>query len=705
MTSPTGFDPDQWSLEDAPSLTGDTALVDLRALPAGEGGGILPAYCEIETDDGRGPTRAPLRMWLATRHPRLIRLAPDRETRVRLRMIWGRPGRRRDDPMELEPGPWSDPKAVRPSRGAPALRIEATRRTAVAPAGIMFTAEALGLGVLRPYHEIRYLWRFGDPGLYRNLSPDLPWPPDRDIAFGPVVAHTFEAPGTYTITCEATDGVTTLSAEIRVEIEDPDIAFPGSRTVCVSQAGDFTGAPPGSVHVGSMARARSSLGRGGPARILLRRGEEFRETGEGRLTGFETFQLGAFGPGPSPVWRNDGTQGDGLIVQNIDGDVAIWGLDMQGPYDAGRPENTIKPDSGIVLRSGRFRTVHDCRLSGWSTGIYLVRQQEHVVITDCAVTNWFNFGVFLPEGGWVGLAGCSVRQSPFAPNDAGRAEDEPPFVPDHGPYRLSRPTAPCCFNLVDLFSCNSWYGTAGHQPCIRWNSGGVTEPQKLNIDRARTEGGNFTLSPGSAGAEPFPHEILLDKFHHVPTAQPTQALNAHSGGTTIRNGIIVQGDYPAESNTGLRGLILMVAEGANALEPSAAYNCTLVDLRRPANATNSGGASRDFTPLNIRDETGAVTSGNHVLHAPLMEGGTTADMPLDTASRWQPLYLGRRILEENGGALQSVFANPPEAGALFGPLPGSPAIGDADPRTPIAIDDFFGRMRGERPSRGALEPD
>jgi hypothetical protein len=254
-----------------------------------------------------------------------------------------------------------------------------------------------------------------------------------------------------------------------------------------------------------------------------------------------------------------------------------------------------------------------------------------------------------------------------------------------------------------MFSCNSWAGKYGHQPCIRWNASGVADPQKLNVDRARTEGSTIIFHPNSNRPR-LPQEIVLDKFHHVTTAQ-SLPMEMHWGGTTVRNGVLVQPNYPAESNT-MREFFYLTAAGTNIFEPSAVYNCTVVDQRIPENAWAPGGRVRPFRMARLEDPAGTVAFGNHVAHAPAMIDGTSADMPLDATPRWRPLYQGRRLLSERGGALQTEYANPPEAGALFAPLAGSPAIGDADPNeAPVALDDFFGRLRGSDPSRGALEPE
>ncbi|MFT7311805.1 MAG: hypothetical protein ACI853_002306, partial [Paracoccaceae bacterium] len=88
--------------------------------------------------------------------------------------------------------------AVTASSGKTAT-IVANRITGTAPAGMFFEAGTAGFAEARPDHDLRYRWRFGDAGEYSALRADHPQGTDRNIAYGPMAAHTFETPGTYTV--------------------------------------------------------------------------------------------------------------------------------------------------------------------------------------------------------------------------------------------------------------------------------------------------------------------------------------------------------------------------------------------------------------------------------------------------------------------------------------------------------------------------
>ena len=145
----------------------------------------------------------------------------------------------------------------------------------------------------------------------------------------------------------------------------------------------------------------------------------------------------------------------------------------------------------------------------------------------------------------------------------------------------------------------------------------------------------------------------------------------------------------------------------NRVRPVAVYNVTFADLRRPEYARNSllsGQASplRDFvdaTDFDIPFEN--LYLGNNAYYVPRIDvepGGPPKDTGFDLAPGFASPHIGQNW----EGVFDPIYATPPESTASFRPLPGSTVIGDATGLA--AIDDFYGRLRGPDPSRGALEP-
>lgn len=175
---------------------------------------------------------------------------------------------------------------------APSVKLEASRLAGPAPLAVLFDASGTtAAGVEWPFHQLDYAFNFGDDRGETWMHGGRPKNQQRG---GPLAAHVFDRPGTYTVRVAVrAPGGSTGEATVRVEVQDPDRLFAGQRTICVSPSGNFTGAPMGA------ARARELPKEFAGKRVLLRRGETF-----GRIeprSSDSNFQIGAFGPGAKPV--------------------------------------------------------------------------------------------------------------------------------------------------------------------------------------------------------------------------------------------------------------------------------------------------------------------------------------------------------------------------------------------------------------------
>ena len=165
------------------------------------------------------------------------------------------------------------------------VRLHASRTRGVAPLAVYFsTAGTTSAKFPRVFHHLTYQWDF------RDVSSRQP------RATGPIAAHVFERPGTFDVelTVRQPDGAM-RRVTTRVEVLDPDVAFSGQRTVCVSVRGDFTGAPTGARHLktDSFDTAMKEFRAG--RRLLFRRGETFVSAKSHLLRTQSLAVLGAFG--------------------------------------------------------------------------------------------------------------------------------------------------------------------------------------------------------------------------------------------------------------------------------------------------------------------------------------------------------------------------------------------------------------------------
>ena len=278
----------------------------------------------------------------------------------------------------------------------------------VAPAGVWF--EAIGISgfdvpggpgpgdVYDPsFHEITYIWHFGDPGAF-DAPLNLPsaWQ-DRDIAYGKRAAHVFRTPGTYTVTLWAVDrSGTTAQATATVTIDDPNTAYPGSRTICYSQTGDFAGAPGGAQLVTSDAaleNAVSNLSQTG--RVLFRRGSDQTVSLSFYGGNFnQNIRFDSWGSGNRPILRpsRNGTcieiSSQTPVVHRTFGS-----LEFRGSWDPTTEVGGFFDNSFNMMLSDASEMVtvfHDCRFSGL-TNLELTTLKPipfTSIVSDSIIESW-----------------------------------------------------------------------------------------------------------------------------------------------------------------------------------------------------------------------------------------------------------------------------------------------------------------------------
>lgn len=221
-----------------------------------------------------------------------------------------------------------------PVGGAIKLSVVPSRVSGVAPLAVFFDATGTTTGATkRPFHELEYRWDFGDPASGATWrAGSRPGLSSRNSATGPVAAHLFETPGTYSVTLT----VNAAKASCVITVQDPEVEFAGAKTICFSTSGDFTGCPEGadrfkSADFGAVSNATSGYSR--IRRILLRRGETWAATKTAVLRASGPGILGAFGQGAPPVVRSTGNN---AILQFSDrttpkfGDWRMMDLELDG---------------------------------------------------------------------------------------------------------------------------------------------------------------------------------------------------------------------------------------------------------------------------------------------------------------------------------------------------------------------------------------
>ena len=193
------------------------------------------------------------------------------------------------------------------SSGALTLTVDAARNNGVAPLGVFFdaTTTTSPAATSRPFHEIEYQWNFGDgaSGSW-SATPGMP-NLSRNLASGPVAAHVYERPGTYTACVTAFDGTNMATASIRITVTDPNSVF-AANTLCVG-AGPEPVAGTGGCPAGAEVLARSDFAatingrKASSKRILFRRGDTFIANADAVIDVNGPGIIGAFGTGAAPI--------------------------------------------------------------------------------------------------------------------------------------------------------------------------------------------------------------------------------------------------------------------------------------------------------------------------------------------------------------------------------------------------------------------
>lgn len=124
------------------------------------------------------------------------------------------------------------------SVGAFALVVSPRRTTGVAPFNVHFDATGtLSANVPDTFRNVWYEWNFGEssgPGVaawtfgIQNRT--------RNTAHGPIAGHLYETPGTYMVTCSATDGINSAVWTTLITVQDPAVVYAG-KTMQYSNAG------------------------------------------------------------------------------------------------------------------------------------------------------------------------------------------------------------------------------------------------------------------------------------------------------------------------------------------------------------------------------------------------------------------------------------------------------------------------------------
>lgn len=267
----------------------------------------------------------------------------------------------------------------------------ASRTEGVAPLSVFFHADLGDGDAAREHFRVVHVeWDFGDSesGTYATGH-------SRNRHVGPVAAHVFETPGEYEVKSTVTyaDG-TTESKSVVINVQDPDEVFSGEATVCISQLGDFSGAPEGCLEVTTSNYGEIGAHVSPGTRILLRRGETWASSDAIGINVEGPGHIGSFGDGDVPVIQVEAEAFTLSSATPVAEDWRITDLRLEGVSDESiGVQFRGQADHMLMLRlQGAGLHVgfsgSSAQLAYWNaTGEGSHSQHDAVAIVDCDVRN------------------------------------------------------------------------------------------------------------------------------------------------------------------------------------------------------------------------------------------------------------------------------------------------------------------------------
>jgi hypothetical protein len=307
--------------------------------------------------------------------------------------------------------------------GAITLSHSASRFSGAAPLAVFFDATASNAAppTATAYHDLEYSWNFGDPTSGSWTKGSRSGSSLRTVATGPVAAHVYETPGTYTVTLQIKSGSGTVSNScIQIAVQSPDIVFAGSKTLCVSTSGTFNLGAPNECPAGSdtltSANFKAAV-EAAPAttkRILFRRGETFAAATSAILANTGAGIIGAFGTAAAkPIVTTPAADAALRLSSNATPSFADWRV-MDIEFDGLNGANAfgIAANGGfsqITMLRLAVHNVHigvlfsDGTMDGLNTAVPLsVPLWDQIAIADSSIANIDNgvatgggYGVYL----------------------------------------------------------------------------------------------------------------------------------------------------------------------------------------------------------------------------------------------------------------------------------------------------------------------
>lgn len=596
----------------------------------------------------------------------------------------------------------------------PSVTTVPSRFTGVAPLAVFFDATGTtATATTRPFHDLEYQWGFGDVAgspvsgtTWGNGS--RPGISSRNTATGPVAAHVFETPGTYIVNLSVVDGKNTVSNScVQIAVQNPNVVFAGTNTICFSTSGTFTGCPSGATQVTTSNFVTAlSIYQATGKRLLFRRGETFTAASAAAITASGPGIVGAYDSGAFPKIQNASNTAiltlSSKTTPNMN-DWRIMDLELDGSLSA-----TPNRVYGVQAQGGANQitllrlNIHDVYghiafgddiLNVWNSGGSPVKLYDQITIADSTLLH----GI----GGQGSVAGyIAATQLAWL----GNSIDDTINI-EHG-LRIVYTNRGVISNSLFSRAAGTDSGYGGktvltiRAPDFGGSStipaGNYTEKVVISDNKFvphSTQNGTVGQGPLGTAYDGRLRDLIWERNWWTPPADGPSSVQVDfaltGSDTTIRNNIVAKSGNTTDNRV-FSLEMTNTSPGYPLLNNVSFYN----------NTVYSSDTGRNFDMVLILSKTGTptnVTAKNNLAYAPgdlgpsMLIGSFAASSNNSTDS-------------PAGGQLKNTSLNlattPPVSPADYKPVTGSYAIGTGA-SVPV-WSDFFGNVRTASYDMGAV---
>lgn len=180
------------------------------------------------------------------------------------------------------------------------------------------TSSSLGASGTYAFHDLIHEFNFGDNN---GQAWSVSGASKNTQSGGPLAAHVFEQPGTYSVRVRvrAPNGQYS-DATVSVTVQDPATFYSGTRTVCVSTSASYAGCPSGAAQQATLPSILDGK------RVLLRRGESFAAISVRDQD--DAVQVGAYGTGAKPRVPSVQVGAGRATTADFADDITVMDLDV-----------------------------------------------------------------------------------------------------------------------------------------------------------------------------------------------------------------------------------------------------------------------------------------------------------------------------------------------------------------------------------------